>query len=175
MTLANKITILRIIFIPIYIIALLGNRHFLALGLFTASMLTDFLDGFAARIRKQKTPLGSLLDPFADKFLLISSFITLTYLGKIPIWVTIVVFSKDLIIVLGWVVVYILTNRKTISPRWSGKIATFLQMLVIFVSLVGFGQIVINLSLYSMIFFTVISGIDYILVGNRNLNQLEVH
>lgn len=175
MTLANKITILRIIFIPIFIIALLGEQHFWSLALFTASMITDFLDGFVARMWRQKTPLGTFLDPCADKFLLIGAFITLSFLGKIPGWVSVIVFSKELIIILGWVVIYILTNRTTITPRWSGKIATFAQMSAIFVYLAGWNQEIVGFTIWAMILITAVSGIDYIIIGSRSLNQLEVH
>src|SRR6202163_1184064 len=128
MTLANKITVLRIIAIPILIIALLEHQLGWARAIFILSILSDALDGTIARIRGERTPLGSFLDPMADKLLLLGTFIAYTYLGWIPVWIFITVISRDLIIILGWTVVYILTGNSKIEPRLLGKFTTALQM-----------------------------------------------
>src|SRR3989338_4153434 len=130
MTLANKITVLRIIAIPIFIIVLLQGHMTWARVIFILSVFSDALDGALARIRGERTPLGSFLDPLADKLLLMATFIAYTYLGWIPVWIFIAVLSRDLLIIMGWAVVYILTGNSKIQPRPLGKLTTALQMAV---------------------------------------------
>ena len=134
MTLANRITILRIALIPVFVVLYLQQADYphlknWTLAVFAFAIFTDMMDGIAARMRKEKTPLGSFLDPLADKILLTASFILFTHTGKIGLWVFVVIFSRDLIIVLGWTIIYILTSSSTIAPRPLGKLCTFLQML----------------------------------------------
>src|SRR5438477_11775931 len=111
MTLANKITILRIIAIPIFIILLIQHAFGWARGLFIAMVLSDAVDGALARIRRERTPLGSFLDPLADKLLLVATYVTFTAIGSMAVWVFIAVLSRDMLIVLGWSIVFILTGN----------------------------------------------------------------
>ena len=120
MTLANKITLLRIFLIPVFIIMLLQGHHPWPAVIFTFTIVTDALDGFIARWKKQKTALGSFLDPLADKMLMLSTFLTLAYLKVIPLWIFVVTISRDLIVVLGWVVIYFITHSTEIEPRLLG-------------------------------------------------------
>ncbi len=129
MTLANKITVLRILLIPVIVIGLLLEHKTWVYILLGFSMLTDLLDGLASRARKERTRLGAFLDPMADKLLLSAVYLTLTYLQIIHPWVFVLVFSRDLLIVLGWVVIYILTGSAKIQPQILGKITTAIQML----------------------------------------------
>jgi len=101
LNLANQITILRIIIIPVIVILLMENQQRWAAGLFVFSMLTDLLDGLVARLNKESSDLGVFLDPMADKLLLASVYLTLAFLNRIDMWVFVVVFSRDLLIVLG--------------------------------------------------------------------------
>src|SRR3989344_8030619 len=133
MTLANRITLLRIALIPVFVVLFLQQKDdpFMKkamLAVYALAIFTDLLDGLMARIRQERTPLGTFLDPLADKLLLTATFILLTYRGDIELWVFVVVFSRDLIIVLGWTIVYILASTNKIEPRMSGKITTLLQM-----------------------------------------------
>src|SRR5579864_804927 len=130
MTLANKITVLRMIAIPVFVIALMDHHMGWARWIFILSIASDALDGTLARIRGERTPLGSFLDPLADKLLLVATFIAFTALGWIPVWIFIAVLSRDMLIVLGWTVVYILTGNHKIQPRFLGKATTALQMAV---------------------------------------------
>ncbi len=172
MTLANKITVLRIIAIPVFIIALLEHHLISARVLFVLSVLTDALDGTLARIRGERTPLGSFLDPLADKLLLMATFIAFTYLGTIPVWVFIAVLSRDMLIVLGWSVVYILTGNPKIQPRPSGKVTTALQMAVGVAKLFDFPDPLYHGFLYAMIAATILSACDYVWVGNKRLGAI---
>jgi len=171
MTLANKITILRIILIPILVIGLLMGVPVWPLVLFILSMITDVLDGLAARLKGERTQLGTFLDPLADKLLLIAIYLTFTYLHKIPLWVFVVVFSRDLMIVLGWSIIYILMKSSAIIPRLLGKITTFAQMATILCVMIPAPAVISDIVFWSMITLTVVSTIDYIAIGARRLGQ----
>ena len=116
MNLANKITISRIILTPIFITAIVYSRMDIALVLFTLAIISDGLDGFIARTLNQKTALGTILDPIADKILLVSAFICLSLVNnvpanlKLPPYVPIIVISRDAIIVLGSVINVVRAN-----------------------------------------------------------------
>lgn len=155
LTLANKITILRILGVPLFILMLVyytmglaqGNAQELeraiALMIFATLALTDALDGYFARSRNEITPLGRLLDPIADKALLLSGLILLTrpslpgLTPHIPIWFTLLVISRDAALILGAAVIHVLVGHVEVKPRLVGKIATFFQMLTIVWVLIG--------------------------------------
>ncbi|HUT44622.1 MAG TPA: CDP-alcohol phosphatidyltransferase family protein, partial [Desulfobacterales bacterium] len=101
MNIPNLLTLFRIILVPVTVIFLIKGDFSKALIVFVVACITDGLDGFFARILKQKTILGSYLDPLADKALIASSFITLSVLGVIPSWLTVIIISRDFIILLG--------------------------------------------------------------------------
>jgi cardiolipin synthase len=171
MTLANKITVLRIILIPMLVIGLLMGVPVWPLALFILSMITDVLDGLAARLKGERTQLGTFLDPLADKLLLIAVYLTFTYLHKIPLWVFVVVFSRDLMIVLGWSIIYILMKSSAIIPRILGKITTFSQMATILCVMLPAPAWIADIVFWSMITLTIASTIDYVAVGARRLGQ----
>lgn len=172
MTLANRITIIRIVLMPVFIITLLQGLYPWPALIFSFSVITDALDGFIARYRKQITPLGSFLDPMADKLLMFSSYLLCAHLKIIPVWVFVVILSRDILIVLGWAIIYFITNSKEIKPRLSGKLTTIIQMFTMWVILLNVlpGPFVDAL-LYATIVFTTVSGLDYIYIGSRKLNR----
>ncbi len=173
MTLASKITVLRIIAIPFFAIALLEHSLIWAQALFCLSVFSDALDGTIARVRGERTPLGAFLDPMADKLLLVVSYIVFSYLTWIPLWVFIAVVSRDLIIILGWSVVYILTGNSKIEPRPLGKITTALQMAVAAARLFSMTGPFYSRMLQAMIAATILSAADYVWIGNKRLGALE--
>ncbi len=173
MTLANKITVLRIISIPIIVVLLLTNHRHTAIGFLIFSFLTDALDGWIARRRGEQTKLGAFLDPMADKLLLSSLFLTLTFMRGVPIWIFVVVFSRDLLIVLGWSVIYILTRSFKITPRPLGKLTTSVQMLAAFLVIVKANTYAQFISLWAVVIITAISTIDYVIVGEKLLGEWE--
>jgi cardiolipin synthase len=173
MTLASKITVLRIMAIPFFVIALVEHHLVIAQIIFCASVFSDALDGAIARLRGERTPLGAFLDPLADKLLLVVTYITFTYLFWIPLWVFVAVISRDLIIILGWTVVYILTNNSKIQPRPLGKITTVLQMAVAAAKLFNIGDPYYHWTLHLMIAATILSALDYVWIGNKRLGALE--
>lgn len=127
----NSLTILRIVLIPGFIIALQYGRIDIALYLFAAAAVSDSLDGLFARLKNQKTALGAILDPLADKFMLVTSFIFYAYFGWVPKWLTIIVISRDIVVVTGWMAVYLSTRRMVLNPSWLGKSAIFTQFVLI--------------------------------------------
>lgn len=133
----NIVTFIRILIIPGFVTALVYRRYEYALALFIAAAVTDTLDGLLARLTDQKTELGAFLDPLADKFLLVTSFILFSVYGWIPTWLCITVISRDLIVMLGWLLLYLVYNITKVEPTIIGKAAIALQLLLIAYTLVA--------------------------------------
>jgi len=127
----NTLTMLRIVIIPVFVTAILYGRYIDALYLFAAAAVTDMLDGLCARITNQKTLLGTFLDPLADKFLLVTSFILFAVFGWIPKWFAIVVISRDLIVVIGWFLIYMVIHTSRVEPVPLGKLAIACELLLL--------------------------------------------
>jgi cardiolipin synthase len=131
MNLPNLITVFRLLLIPVFVIFLLENKSTLALITFVLAGVSDALDGFLARVLKQKTLFGAYVDPVADKLLLATSFVTLAIMGRLPGWVAVVVVSRDVIIMVG-IGILMLNNRPmTIKPTYDSKITTFVQLITV--------------------------------------------
>jgi cardiolipin synthase len=136
LNLPNFLTLIRILTIPFFLIELSAHRYLEALIVFIIGGVTDFLDGFTARMLKQQTPLGAYLDPVADKLLVITSYVMLGLEGGIPSWLAIVVVSRDLLIIIGYGTVYFLVEEKfDVKPTVIGKWSTTLQLLTLGVAL----------------------------------------
>ncbi|MGH7827552.1 MAG: CDP-diacylglycerol--glycerol-3-phosphate 3-phosphatidyltransferase [Candidatus Binatia bacterium] len=132
LNLPNFLTLIRILTIPFFLIELSAHRYLAALIVFIIGGVTDFLDGFAARLLKQQTALGSYLDPVADKLLVITSFVMLGLAGGIPSWLAVVVISRDFLIIVGYGTVYFLVEQKFhVKPSIIGKWSTMLQLLTV--------------------------------------------
>ena len=176
MSFADKLSITRIILIPIFISLLLYSKSFpflkkIAIGVFILAILSDFLDGLVARIKKEKSSIGVVLDPLADKLLLLSAFITLYFLKfNLPLWLVLIVVSRDFLILLGIVILTFLKIEVSISPSIWGKLTTFFQMVTILVVLSGFSLFIKIFWILTAI-FTLISGADYLRRGIKALNQ----
>lgn len=175
MNLANKISIGRIILIPFFIGAVIYSRLDAALVFFAMAIISDGVDGTIARAFKQKTRLGTILDPMADKLLLMSAYICLSCVNTIPAhlrmppYVPIIIISRDVIIVLGSIVVYFITGDLKIAPSLIGKVTTFFQMITIVSILLKFenSHIIWN----ATVLMTIISGVDYVMKGSRLLSE----
>ena len=178
LNLANKITMARIISIPFFIAAVVYSKLNIALFIFILAIISDAADGFIARTLKQKTALGTMLDPVADKLLLLSAYICLSLAGsippdlKLPAYVPIIVISRDVIIVLGSVIVYVVTNNLRVAPSAIGKMTTFFQMVTIVSILIQFKYsfVVWNIA----VLFTIISGVDYVIKGSRLFGENKI-
>ena len=178
MGLANWLTVLRILLIPVVVLLLVYRRPGAALVTFALAALTDLADGYVAR-RRGPSRLGAFLDPMADKFLLIASFATLTYLRVVPAWIMIVVVSRDAILMLGALLIHMVGGRIYPRPTIFGKLATFFQVLTVLFGLVAryfaWTQPVALLTvMWLAAGFTVISGLQYIVHGMRYLHATDV-
>lgn len=171
MNLANKISIARIILIPFFVAAIVYGRMEIALAIFILAALSDGADGFIARAFNQKTELGAMLDPIADKLLLLTAFISMATVKaippeiRLPPYVPIIVISRDILIVIGSVIVYMIKGDLKIKPSVIGKITTFFQMITIVSVLILFrySYIIWNIA----VALTLISGIDYLVKGSK--------
>jgi cardiolipin synthase len=129
LTLANQLTLLRLALVPAFVILMLYGKIGWALAAFITAGITDGLDGLIARMRDQRTSLGAFLDPMADKLLLVSAFIVLSLPGiglvnRIPVWLTVLVISRDVVIVATVAMVSLALGPRTFRPSVYGKIAT---------------------------------------------------
>ena len=177
MNIPNSLTILRILLIPCYIGLLVYGRFNLALIVLVVAGITDALDGAIARVKNQHTRLGAVLDPLADKLLLTSGFITLSLIQVIPSWVTIIVVSRDVILMLGTAVAHFADSRVDITPTFLGKGTTFLQLsYIVAVIFLSSRQIDLAISLpllFGMISFTLLSGLHYLYRGIRHTSAVN--
>jgi cardiolipin synthase len=193
MSFADKVTILRILLIPIFVSFLFyfDKNHlylrYVLLGVFGLAMLTDYFDGLVARIKKEKSEIGQVIDPLADKLLLLTAFISLYALRRslplssnIPLWVVLVIVSRDLIILLGVAILYFLKIEIPIAPSMWGKFTTFFQMLTILwviadipfsINIIGYKDIPFSSVIWTVaVIFTLISGAGYFTRGIKSIN-----
>ena len=176
MTLANKVTLLRILCIPLFLILLLNQKFQPAALLLLLCVLTDALDGSIARYFKQKTPLGSFLDPLADKLLLLGTFGALTHMKVTAPWIFVMILSRDVLVLLGWIILYFLTGSITISPRMLGKVTIASQMFYALCLLLEMAFSVVPKSLLQLLLvlsmaLTASSMLDYLWTGSRVLSR----
>ena len=195
MTTANKITVARILMIPVFVTLAIyygqsvqrGEpmewQRFAAIFVFLLAAVSDGLDGYVARRYHQRSSLGVILDPIADKGLLLSGIITLSIsswndvdpeYGKFPLWFPVLVITRDVVILVGAAVLHLLNGKVNVRPRWTGKVATVCQMIAI-------GWVMLQLQFIPLLFvvaiaglFTFVSGIVYVVDGVRQL-QAEGH
>jgi cardiolipin synthase len=170
LTLANQLTLLRIVLIPAFVIFVLYGQLGYALAAFLTAGLTDALDGLIARRTGKKTTLGAWLDPLADKLLLVTAFIVLTVPNtglqyRLPVWLTILVISRDSAIVLTVAVVNLAIGRRTFAPSMLGKVATAVYILTCLIVLtgnyVGGWEPLIRVAVISSAAITVFSAVHY--------------
>lgn len=173
MGLANWLTVLRILLIPVFVTLLVYKRPGGALVVFAFAAFTDLLDGYVARQRGSQSRLGAFLDPMADKMLLISSFVTLTWLKALPFWIAAVVISRDVILVVGALLIHMVGGRIYPRPTWAGKAATFFQIATVLLGLTArYFRIPLGLevAMWLAAAFTVVSGLQYLVQGMRYLS-----
>jgi cardiolipin synthase (CMP-forming) len=172
LTYANQLTILRMIFVPCFVLLLIHGHAQSATVLFLIAAVTDGLDGLLARKLNQKTVLGSFLDPAADKLLLTAAFVTLTIptlpsVLHIPAWLTILTISRDILIAGSVLVIYLQTHHKNFPPSVIGKCTTAVQLLTVGICLVanfeaGIATAVFPFVVYCTLAFTLASGMHYL-------------
>jgi cardiolipin synthase len=180
MTIPNLITSIRIILVPVFIIYIINDDFYSALVVFILAGLSDGADGLIARLFDQKSKLGAFLDPLADKFLLATAFVILSLRAFIPSWLTVLVISRDVLILVGVLILFLYKTDITIRPSVLSKMTTCLQLASVFLVLLKNDS---NLSLQftHYIFwitglFTVGSGLHYMhhwfrIMGEEPLNH----
>jgi cardiolipin synthase len=177
MNLPNSLTILRILLIPFFIGFLLYERYEYALGTLLLAGLTDSLDGTIARVANQRTKLGAYLDPLADKLLLTSAFVTLSVLHLVPLWIAIIVVSRDTMLITGTLLARLTELRVDLSPTLLGKGTTLFQLAYIILVVVLTSQEMdlrlLQPLLYFMLGLTVLSGFHYLYRGYTHLSAGE--
>jgi cardiolipin synthase len=165
----NFITVIRILLTPLFVIFMLREMFPIAILIFTIAGISDGLDGFIARCFNQRTELGAYLDPIADKFLLVASFITLGVQQHIPGWLAVIVISRDIVIVMGIAVLSIMDIKVRIHPSPVSKVTTFAQLTTVFLTLL-YPQIPSEpMAKYVMFWITAVlntvSGLHYMMLG----------
>ena len=175
MNLPNILTLIRILLIPLFVILIINKSFGWALIVFAIAGITDGIDGLIARITHQRTELGAYLDPIADKLLLSAGFVTLAIIEFLPSWLAVIVVTRDVIILLG-IVVMILTNYPPqIQPSLVSKVTTFFQistiLLVLTVEYGSFFRYLSTIAIYGTTLFTILSGSHYIYIGTRIFNE----
>lgn len=177
MNIPNILTVSRIFLVPVFIIFIMDRQFQYSLYIFMYAGITDGLDGFIARYFNQKTKMGAYLDPVADKLLVISSFICLAILEVIPNWVTIIVISRDVLIITGIIILFISDVKFIIKPSFVSKCTTTFQLATVVTVLVHvvFPDIDLLKELIPYLYFTtvgfsIVSGVHYTYKG---LNLLQ--
>ena len=185
-TVPNLLTVFRMALVPVFVSLLFYQRFLPALGAFVLAGITDGLDGLLARRFHQQSPLGRILDPIADKLMLVTSFIVLSMKGvyptpipshlPIPFWVTITVISRDVFILVGAAAINMVTGFRAFVPSLPGKISTVVQIIAVAVVMlsaqtrVGTGYYLPTV--YAAVFgLTLLSGVHYIFFVSRRLND----
>jgi len=170
----NLLTLARILLTPLLVIFLIDKKYELAFLVFVVAGVTDGLDGFIARIMRQKTRIGAILDPIADKALLASSYITMAVTGIIPDWLAVTVISRDIIIVFGVMVLLLFHSGVEICPSIISKLTTLFQLLTVFFVL---GGMVMKITCHPLVaslyvitaILTIASGLHYLYKGVKML------
>lgn len=186
MTTANKVTILRILLIPFFVIEVLyyvrtsnETHRVAALLCFAVAAICDGVDGYIARHYNQWSELGTILDPLADKLLLVSGVVVLSFdhgpqLGQIPLWLTGTIIGRDLLLAIGLGVIHVTVGKVKVRPRMTGKVATVLQMVCILWILLDWDEVGggrwLHLWLYGAGLCTGLSGLLYVWDGVRQLS-----
>lgn len=172
LNLPNSLTLIRIITVPVFLILLSSNLYLEALAVLVLGGLTDALDGAVARITGQETALGAYLDPAADKLLVMTSFVMLGLVGGLPAWLVVLVLSRDIIIVIGYGVIWFLVaERLGIQPTAIGKINTLLQILTVAIALLFLYDasllppLLLDLLILITAATTAVSGVQYMYRG----------
>jgi cardiolipin synthase (CMP-forming) len=171
LTAANQLTLLRVLLVPAFVILVLYGHLGWALVVFATAGITDGLDGLIARRSGQKTSLGAWLDPMADKLLVVTTFIVLTLPGlglanRLPVWLTVLIISRDVVIVLTVAIVNLAVGPRTFRPSVFGKVATATYILTISVAML-FNYLerhsaLVDVFVYASLVITLVSSLHYI-------------
>jgi len=178
-TVPNQLTFLRMAFLPLFLSLVIYDHYILALAVLLLAGISDGLDGLLARKLNQKTVLGAYLDPIADKMLLSSSFLVLSLKGKILWWVTILVLTRDLTLLVGAAVIILVVGYRRFPPTIYGKLTTFVQIMLVFATVTQQAFPTLPLApvhvvlKYLVAVLTAFSGLHYSVIVARRLSVSE--
>ena len=190
LTVPNMLTVFRMVLIPVFVTLLFYRRFSLALAVFILAGLTDGLDGLLARRFGQQSQLGTVLDPIADKLMLVTAFIVLSMRSifpqpvpnhlPVPFWVTVAVISRDVFIIVGAAAINIMTGFRGFRPSWLGKLNTTVQIggiaAIMFAASVPYYTGYYLPTVYVAVFaLAVLSGLHYIFFASRLMNEDRKH
>jgi cardiolipin synthase len=177
-TLANSVTLFRLLLVPLFAYLLVeADQRWTALAVFALMALGDAADGMIARMRREESMLGAVLDPAADKLLLLCAYLILrsSYSAhgySVPDWLTLLVIGRDAYIVVGAVSITLLTGKLRVAPSFVGKASTFVQMATVALVLSGLlGKETLQVAYVATGMLTLASGIDYTLLGAAQLRK----
>lgn len=185
-TVPNMLTVFRMVLIPVFVTLLFYQRFVLALAVFIIAGFTDGLDGLLARRFHQQSQLGTILDPIADKLMMVTAFIVLSMRSifpqplpshlPVPFWVTVTVISRDVFIIVGAAAINIMTGFRGFRPSWLGKLNTTVQIggiaAIIFAASVPYYTGYYLPTVYVAVFtLALLSGLHYIFFASRLLNE----
>ena len=177
LNLPNVLTLARILITPLFIICLIKGSYAMALLVFTLAGVTDGLDGLLARLMDQRTTVGAFLDPIADKLLLVSAFVTLAVQGMIPAWLTVVVISRDVLIIVGIAILEVSRVDYQIQPSMVSKCTTVAQLATIFLLLLSTQTTALAHALLPVYWLTtalsIASGLHYVYLGIQIMPDAE--
>jgi cardiolipin synthase (CMP-forming) len=179
LTTANQITILRLAFVPVLAILVVGQHDVGALAVMAAAAFSDILDGTVARAFRQVSLLGAALDPIADKILLSTAFVTLSYRGGLPWWLTIMVLSRDAVILITALLIILVAGYRPFYPTALGKASTVIQSITIFAALCLMAKVpwvtgaVLEFCIFLAAGITVASGLHYLVVVQKRYSHRE--
>jgi len=180
LTPANQLTLLRMLLIPAFVILVVYGHLGWALVVFVTAGITDGLDGLIARRSGQKTRLGAWLDPMADKLLLVTTFIVLTLpdLGlanRLPVWLTVLIISRDVVIVLTVAIISLAIGPRTFQPTMFGKVATATYIVTAVVAMLfnylGYHSLLVDAAIWASLTITLVSGLHYIWHAARIIEE----
>ena len=177
---SNQITLLRLVFVPVFAILVMDRHYRAALAVLMAAALSDMLDGAVARLLKQESPLGVALDPIADKILMTTAYITLSLRSALPWWLTIIVLSRDVAIIMAALAISLVAGYRPFHPSLVGKASTAAQIATIFAAVCRRAHIpyisddVLTVLIYLAAALTLASGVHYVFLMRQRYGRREV-
>jgi cardiolipin synthase len=179
LTPSNQITLLRLVFVPVFAILVVDRHYRAALAVLTAAAFSDILDGTVARLLKQESSLGVALDPIADKILMTTGYITLAFRGALPWWLTIIVLSRDVAILMAAAVISLVAGYRPFHPSLLGKASTAAQVATLFAAMCRRARVpfmtadVLKFLIYLAAAFTLASGVHYVFLLRQRFGRPE--
>ena len=171
MNIPNILTVIRIILVPIFIITFFSVNKWIALIIFIIAGITDFLDGYIARKYDLITDLGVVLDPFADKLMLISVLVVFTMVNYIPLFILIIVVTKELFMIFFGAKFYFSKNKIVIPANKYGKITTVLFYISITIITFNINEIINNVLIFAVAISTMVAFISYYKIAKREIKK----